>query len=103
MPAARNWDTRAALLWTLIIAERFGPVEAALPAMIEAAVLSGSARGLIAAHSSLGFLKLRMGALPEADGAARIALRVLQEGDFAARHGGSGDCCRGCHRIRTAG
>jgi DNA-binding CsgD family transcriptional regulator len=90
VPAARNWDTRAALLWTLIIAERFGPVEAALPAMIEAAGLSGSARGLIAAHSSLGFLKLRMGALPEADGAARIALRVLREGDFAPGMGVAG-------------
>jgi DNA-binding CsgD family transcriptional regulator len=81
--AARNWDTRAALLWTLITAERFGPVEAALPAMTEAASRSGSARGLIAAYSSLGFLKLRLGALPDADGAARIALRVLREGDFA--------------------
>ena len=28
-------------------------------------------------------LKLRLGALPEADAAARVALRVLQEGDFA--------------------
>jgi len=31
----------------------------------------------------LGLLKLRLGALPEADAAARVALRVLQEGDFA--------------------
>jgi hypothetical protein len=67
-PAAANWDTRAALLWALITAERFGPVEAALPAIIEAADLGGSARGLIAAYSSLGFLKLRLGALAEADG-----------------------------------
>ncbi len=89
-PAAGSWDTRAALLWTLIIAERFGPVEAALPAMIEAAGHTGSARGLIAAYSSLGFLKLRLGALPEADAAARIALRVLQEGDFTAGLGVAG-------------
>ena len=42
-----------------------------------------SARGLVAAYSTLGLLKLRLGALPEADAAARVALRVLQEGDFA--------------------
>ena len=83
-PAATNWDTRAALLWTSITAERFGPVDAALPAMIEAAGRSGSARGLIAAYSSLGLLNLRLGALPDADAAAGIALRVLREGDFAA-------------------
>ena len=39
--------------------------------------------GLVAAYSTLGLLKLRLGALPEADAAARVALRVLQEGDFA--------------------
>ena len=44
---------------------------------------SGSARGLVAVYSTLGLLKLRLGALPEADAAARVALRVLQEGDFA--------------------
>jgi DNA-binding CsgD family transcriptional regulator len=89
-PAATNWDTRAALLWTLITAERFQPVEAALPAMIEAATRGGSARGLIAVYSSLGFAKLRLGALPEADGAVRVALRVLQEGDFTAGLGVAG-------------
>jgi DNA-binding CsgD family transcriptional regulator len=89
-PAAPNWDTRAALLWTLITAERFGPVEAALPAMTEAAARIGSARGLIAAYSSLGFLRLRLGALPEADAAARVALRVLREGDFAPGMGVAG-------------
>jgi DNA-binding CsgD family transcriptional regulator len=31
----------------------------------------------------LGLLKLRLGALPEADTAARVALSVLQDGDFA--------------------
>ena len=83
-PAAANWDTRAALLWTLITAERFQEVDGALPAMVEAATRGGSARGLIAVYSSLGFCKLRLGALPEADGAARVALRILQEGDFTA-------------------
>jgi DNA-binding CsgD family transcriptional regulator len=43
----------------------------------------GSARGFVAAYSTLGLLKLRLGALPEADAAARVALSVLQEGDFA--------------------
>ena len=87
---AGNWDTRAALLWTLITAERFGLVDAALPAMIEAVGQSGSARGLIAVYSSLGFLKLRLGILCEADEAARIALGVLREGDFAAGLGVAG-------------
>jgi ATP/maltotriose-dependent transcriptional regulator MalT len=44
---------------------------------------SGSARGFVAVYSTLGLLNLRLGALPEADAAARLALRVLQEGDFA--------------------
>jgi DNA-binding NarL/FixJ family response regulator len=44
---------------------------------------SGSARGFVAVYSTLGLLQLRLGALPEADTAARVALRVLQEGDFA--------------------
>lgn len=35
-------------------------------------------------------MKLRLGALPEADGAARIALGVLREGDFAAGMGVAG-------------
>ena len=83
-PDAANWDTRAALLWTMITAERFQEVDGALPAMAEAAARGGSARGLIAVYSSLGFCKLRLGALPEADGAARVALRILQEGDFTA-------------------
>jgi DNA-binding CsgD family transcriptional regulator len=78
-----NWDTRAALLWSLITAERFENVEAALEPMLVEVRHSGSARGLVAAYSTLGFLKLRLGALPEADAAARVALRVLQDGDFA--------------------
>ena len=80
---AENWDTRAALLWTLVAAERFDSVQAALGSMTDEVHRSGSARGFVAVYSTLGLLKLRLGALPEADAAARVALRVLQEGDFA--------------------
>jgi DNA-binding CsgD family transcriptional regulator len=82
-PAAENWDTRAALLWTLVTVERYDAVQSALGPMHTAVQRSGSARGFVAAYSTLGLLKLRLGALPEADAAARVALRVLQEGDFA--------------------
>jgi len=82
-PDAENWDTRAALLWVLVVAERFGTVEESLKPMLEQVHRCGSARGFVAAYSTLGLLKLRLGALPEADSAARVALRVLQEGDFA--------------------
>jgi DNA-binding CsgD family transcriptional regulator len=81
--AVENWDTRAALLWMLVVAERFGIVEESLTPMLAQVHRSGSARGFVAAYSTLGLLKLRLGALPEADAAARVALRVLQEGDFA--------------------
>jgi len=82
-PGVENWDTRAALLWVLVVAERFGTVEESLKPMLEQVHRCGSARGFVAAYSTLGLLKLRLGALPEADTAARVALRVLQEGDFA--------------------
>jgi DNA-binding CsgD family transcriptional regulator len=82
-PGAVNWNTRAALLWVLVAAERFGAVEETLGPMLEQVHRCGSARGLVAAYSTLGLLKLRLGALPEADAAARVALYVLQEGDFA--------------------
>jgi DNA-binding CsgD family transcriptional regulator len=82
-PDAENWDTRAALLWVLVVAERFGTVEESLTPMLAQVHRGGSARGFVAAYSTLGLLKLRLGALPEADVAARVALRVLQEGDFA--------------------
>ena len=80
---AENWDTRAALLWSLVTAECFEAVEMALEPMIAEVHRSGSARGFVAVYSTLGLLKLRLGALPEADATARVALRVLQEGDFA--------------------
>jgi DNA-binding CsgD family transcriptional regulator len=78
-----SWDTRAALLWVLIACDRFSAVEAVLAPMLREVHRSGSARGFVAAYSTLGLLKQRLGALPEADAAARVALRVLQEGDFA--------------------
>ena len=81
--APENWDTRAALLWSLLTAERFHAVEVALGPMLDEVRRSGSARGLVAVYSTLGLLRLRLGALPEADAASRVALRVLQEGDFA--------------------
>jgi ATP/maltotriose-dependent transcriptional regulator MalT len=43
---------------------------------------SGSARGLFVTYATLGLLKLRLGALPEADAAARVALHVLRTADF---------------------
>ena len=82
-PEAENWDTRAALLWVLVAAERFGTVETPLTPLLAQVHRGGSARGFVAPYSTLGLLKLRLGALPEADAAARVALRVLQEGDFA--------------------
>jgi DNA-binding NarL/FixJ family response regulator len=82
-PRAENWDTRAALLWSLVATERFDSVELALGPMVAEVHRSGSARGFVATYSTLGLLRLRLGALPEADAAARVALRVLQEGDFA--------------------
>ena len=79
-----NWDTRAALLWSLVTAERFHTVETALEPMIAEVQRFGSARGFVAAYSTLGLLKLRLGALPEADAAARVALQVLRESDLRA-------------------
>jgi DNA-binding CsgD family transcriptional regulator len=82
-PRAENWDTRAALLWVLVVAERFATAEESLGPMLAQVHRCGSARGLVAAYSTLGLLKLRLGALPEADTAARVALSVLLEGDLA--------------------
>jgi len=82
-PETENWDTRAALLWVLVATERFEVVAAALEPMRTEVQRSGSARGLVAVYSTLGLLHLRLGALPDADATARVALRVLQEGDFA--------------------
>jgi DNA-binding CsgD family transcriptional regulator len=78
-----SWDMRAALLWSLLTAERFGAVETALVPLREQADRSGSSRGLVAVYSTAALLKLKLGDLAQADAAARIALRVAQEGDFA--------------------
>lgn len=80
---AEDWDTQAALWWCLLTAERFSAVEAALEASIKRVEHSGSSRGLVAVYSTLGLLNFRLGALPEADAAARTAMRVVKEGDFA--------------------
>jgi DNA-binding CsgD family transcriptional regulator len=82
-PSYENWDALAALWWCLLTAERFDAVAAALESAREQAERSGSSRGLVAVYSTLGLLHFRLGALPEADTAARIALQVVQEGDFA--------------------
>lgn len=77
-----EWDMQAELWWCLIAAERFGTADAALRSAIERVDRSGSSRGLVAVYTNWGLLKFRLGALPEADTSARIALRVVQDGDF---------------------
>ena len=47
----RSWDMRAALLWSLLAAEQFSAVEAALVPLREQADRSGSSRGLVAVYS----------------------------------------------------
>jgi ATP/maltotriose-dependent transcriptional regulator MalT len=78
-----SWDLRAALLWSLVTAEQFGAVESALVPLRTQADRSGSSRGLVAVYSTAALLKLKLGDLAQADAAARIALRVAQDGDFA--------------------
>jgi DNA-binding CsgD family transcriptional regulator len=78
-----DWDAQAALWWCLLTAERFGAVESALGSLTERVNRMGTSRGLVAVYSTLGLLKFRIGALPEADASARVALHVAQEGDFA--------------------
>jgi DNA-binding CsgD family transcriptional regulator len=83
LAAIENWDALAALWWCLLTAERFKVVADAVESARERAERSGSSRGLVAVYSTLGLLNFRLGALPEADTSARIALQVVQEGDFA--------------------
>jgi len=80
---AESWDLRAALLWSLVTAERFDAVATALEPLRIQADRSGSSRGLVAVYSTTALLKLKLGDLAQADAAARIALRVAQDGDFA--------------------
>jgi tetratricopeptide (TPR) repeat protein len=70
-------------LVTLVWAEGFSAVQATLDGMLAEAERSGSARGLHITYVILGLLKLQLGALPEADAAARAALRILQAADFS--------------------
>jgi DNA-binding CsgD family transcriptional regulator len=82
-PRTENWDARAPGLWALVCADAFGAVDTTVQGQLDEVRQSGSARGLFVTHAILSLLKFRLGALPEADAAARVALRVMQAGDFA--------------------
>src|SRR6266851_2951892 len=82
-PRAESWDLRLPGLVTLLWTEAFDEVEGMLQAMLTEVRRSGSARGLHVTYASLGLLNLLLGALPEADAAARVALRVLREAEFS--------------------
>ncbi len=82
-PRAENWDLRLPGILSLLFTERFDGAEVMLNAMVAEAERAGSARGLHVTYVTLGFLKLLLGALPEADADARVALRVLQAADFS--------------------
>jgi DNA-binding NarL/FixJ family response regulator len=82
-PRTENWDTRAPGLWALIMAEGFRAAEETLERMRAEVHSPGSARGMFVTYVTLGLLKLRLGALPEADGETRVALHVLRAADFA--------------------
>ncbi len=82
--AVENWDTRAALLWSpgRDRALRRGRGGAGAdgrrgPPLRQSRAASSPPTARSACSSCAS------GALPEADAAARVALRVLQEGDFA--------------------
>ena len=82
-PDTECWDLRAALLWSLLTAERFSQVEAALAPLRTKADRAGSSRGLVAVYSTTALLKFKLGDLAQADSAARVALRVVRDGDFS--------------------
>ena len=82
-PRPASWDLRAPGLWALIVAEGFAAAQTTLDAMEAEVRRSGSARGMFVTYALRSLLKLRLGVLPEADADARIALRVMQAGDFA--------------------
>src|SRR5262249_38286395 len=82
-PRPGNWDVRAPGMWALIHAGGFDAAEEMLESMVAEVHRSGSARGFFVTYVTLGLLKLRLGALPEADTAARVALHVTQAADFA--------------------
>ena len=82
-PRPASWDVRAPGLWALAVAEGFAAAEATLDGMLKEVHRSGSARGMFVTYALLSLVKFRLGALPEADAANRVALRVMQSGDFA--------------------
>jgi len=84
--AGENWDTRGPAAWALIFAEGFDTAQTVLGSMRAEVERSGSARGLFTTFSTLALLNARLGALPEADSAARISLRVLEGLAFAPGH-----------------
>jgi DNA-binding CsgD family transcriptional regulator len=77
-----NWDITLPGLIILTFAEAFAFIQSALDRLVPLAQRSGSARGLHLTHAVLGLLKLRLGMLPEADAAARVALRITESGDL---------------------
>jgi DNA-binding CsgD family transcriptional regulator len=79
---AENWDLRLPGLVTMIWAEGFDLAAAVIGAMLREVNRSGSARGMHVTYVTFALLNLRLGNLPEADAAARTALRVLQAADF---------------------
>ena len=81
--AGENWDTRGPAAWALIFAEGYDTAQTVLASMRTEVERSGSARGLFTTFTTLGLLSARLGALPEADSAARISLRVLEGRGFA--------------------
>lgn len=79
---AGNWDITLPGLIALTFAEAFAFIQSTLDRLVPLAQRSGSARGLHLTHAVLGLLKLRLGMLPEADAAARVALRITESGDL---------------------
>lgn len=79
----KNWDTRGPAIWALVFAEGYDTAQAVLESMRAEAERTGSARGLFTTFMTVGLLGVRLGALPEADAAARIALRALEGLGFA--------------------
>lgn len=75
---AENWDMRGPAVWALVFAEGYAAATAVLGSMRAELERSGSARGLFTTFMTLGLLNVRLGALPEADEAAHIGLRVLE-------------------------
>jgi DNA-binding CsgD family transcriptional regulator len=81
-PLACNWDLRAPGLWALIHAGGFDAAEETLESMRAEVQRTGGARGFFVTYVTLALLNLRLGALPEADVAARVGLDVVEAADF---------------------